>query len=151
MVLTGIHAQDVVSLEQAHVLAEIRNQCRGLFTHHNEHITPEQQRAWWESKPDVRVWLYTLTESAITEWVGFGLLRRDDNGHVWATLGVVPKHRDRGYGTSIYRHLIEQGEHVWIEIGQGNPASYKAARKAGFMPVTANGTVLTMVASRGSA
>lgn len=147
-VLTGLRAQEVVSLEEAHQVAWIRNQCLGHFTHHNEFITPEHQRAWWESRPDVRMWLYTLADSMTTQWVGFGLLRRDEHGHVWATLGVVPQHRNRGYGTAIYRHLIEQGEHVWIEIGKGNPASYIAARKAGFMPAYEDGVVATLVATR---
>jgi GNAT superfamily N-acetyltransferase len=150
VVLTDINAMEVVSLEQAHEVAWIRNQCRGRFTHHNEHITPEQQKLWWESRPDVRMWLYAQADSAITRWVGFGLLRRDEHGHLWATLAVLPGLRGQGYGTAIYRHLIEQGGHVWIEIGEGNAASYRAARKAGFVTVDVKGKVLTLVAGKAS-
>lgn len=126
------------------IVRAIRNACIGTFTHHNEIILPEQQRAWWaRARGQARLWLYGSAE----DWVGFGMLAPGDDGHWWATLGVLPAHRSRGYGTAIYRHLIEQAGHVWIEIGCGNPASYQAARKAGFMPVTQTNRVCVLVAA----
>jgi GNAT superfamily N-acetyltransferase len=145
---TALNEQLVVTVLQAQVVRTIRNACRGTFTHHNEYITESQQLDWWQHRGEgVRVWLYGCPP----EWFGFGMLRPDDNGHVWATLAVLPAYRNIGFGTAIYRHLLEQEEHVWIEIGTGNPASYQAARKAGFMPVaTERDDVLVLVAVKGS-
>lgn len=133
--------KEVTSLSQALHVALIRNVCIGLYTHHNEAISPLQQRAWWNNRPKgLRLWLY-----GEPQYFAFGMLRPDDGGRLWATLGVIPSMRNQGFGTAIYRHLIEQGKHVWIEIGKGNPASYQAARKAGFMPAETLEDVMVLV------
>ncbi len=77
------------------------------------------------------------------------MLRTMPEGLVWATLAVYPEYQGMGYGTAIYKFLAEQNDEVWIEVNNYNPASYFAAKKAGFEVHFANNAVTTMVHRKG--
>lgn len=117
--------------EEADIVRRIRNQGRAWMTRYTSEITPEEQAAWWAAREalGVRVYLALIGE----EVLGFGLLRRDPDGRLWATLAVREQWRGRGVGTQLYRYLCQQaGEDVWIEVRADNAASLRAAQKAGF-------------------
>lgn len=116
---------------EADIVRRIRNEGRAWMTRYTSEITPEEQAEWWALRElaGVRVYLALLGEEAL----GFGLLRRDPDGRLWATLAVREQWRGRGVGTHLYRYLCQQaGEDVWIEARADNAASLRAAQKAGF-------------------
>jgi GNAT superfamily N-acetyltransferase len=137
-----------VTLADAEALRVIRNACRLTMTGHTGEIAPDEQRAWWETYQcrTMRIWLFDMPGG---NPVGFGLLRPDES-RWWATLGLLPEWRGRGYGVAIYRHLIAAcpGD-LWIDVLLTNSASARAAERAGFRLADWNGAVATLVARKG--
>lgn len=135
--MTALTAGLISTPGDLEALRRLRNECRAFMTGHTDEIGREQQAAWWASlRPeDWRIWLYWAGRRP----VAFGLLRRQ-HGRWWATLGVTEAERGRGIGTSIYADLIRWADGpVWIAVRRDNPASRRAAEKAGFSPVEQDG------------
>lgn len=133
-----LYAALVVTPGDLEELRRLRNECRAWMTAHTDEISREQQAAWWASlRPnDWRIWLYWDDQRP----VGFGLLRRRE-GRWWATLGLTEGERSKGVGTAIYADLARwAGGPVWIEVRRDNPASRRAAEKAGFRLVEQGGS-----------
>lgn len=130
-------------------LRQIRNACAPWMTGDNRQITPDQQLRWWDSDARKRnaIWLFDPSWCSGVA-VGFGLFRMEE-GQWWATLGLLPDWRGQGHGVGIYRHLIAHcpGD-LWIRVLLTNPGSARAAEKAGFVPVDANGVYAELVARR---
>lgn len=134
----------VTTDEDLETLRQIRNSGRQWMTRNAAEITPEQQRAWWQTldHASVKVWLFS--ESAAE--IGYGLVRLEQ-GRAWCSLAVLPRHQGRGYGTAIYRYLAlsQPGWDVWAEILADNTPSIRAALRAGFQIAYAADRTATLV------
>lgn len=144
----------------------LRNAGRQYMTHDTHYITPEEQYDWWTTRDNnaYQVWIVTTPEidtifdpilDQITLIrtgheiiVGFCMLRYLPDGKVWGTLAVDPDWQGVGYGTAIYRFMIDQADQVWIEIRNDNIASLRAAHKAGFVIDYVGGSVTTLVGKK---
>lgn len=122
-------AQQVETLEQAQVMAFIRNTCRLFMTRHQDEITPEQQEVWWRNldHAKTRCWIY----GSVAPY-GYGLVRIEE-GREWLSGGLLPEARGQGLGKCLFRHLIQQcrGE-PWLEVLATNTMAYGLYRSLGF-------------------
>lgn len=117
--------------DDAEVVRRLRNAGRVWFGNDRE-IGREEQLSWWAAK--------TATEGfacmiAGEPPVGYGMLRRLDDGRRWVSLAVDPAMRGRGVGTEIYRALLTlaaSGESLYAGIRRDNAPSIAAARRAGY-------------------
>lgn len=119
----------VETISDAQIVRMIRNSVKEYMTNHSSHITAENQVLWFQRhiKTNNKLYLYIDHNYAP---VGYGYLKYDDR--VWATLGLFEEFFNQGFGTEIYKHLIEEGRDVWIEIFSNNSPSLIAALKNGF-------------------
>lgn len=120
-------AELVTSLREAQIVRTIRNEVRSYMTRNTAFITPEQQVIWFSSHSD-RLYLYYDYNGAV---IGYGLIR-DIDGKWFGTLAVMPEFQNNGYGTEIYKHLIQQVDILYIEIDATNIPSMRSAVNAGF-------------------
>jgi GNAT superfamily N-acetyltransferase len=104
-------------------LRMIRNACREGFAHDNAEISHEQQLAWWQAnKARVVGFLY---RDLFGFPVGYGLVRRDDEGRWWSSVAVLPQYAGRGFGGAITAHVIRQcpAGVVYAQARKDNPAA----------------------------
>lgn len=139
--------REVTTDEDVETLRQIRNSGRQWMTRNTAEITPEQQRDWWANFNRVAtgVWLFSVASTD----VGYGLLKLE-NGRVWCSLAVLPRHQGYGYGTEIYRWLALRwrGRDIWAEIYADNTPSIRAALRAGFQIAYAADKTATLVYRR---
>ena len=137
--VTDMDAEDV---------RQIRNSCAAYMTGDNRELSPERQRAWWHGPERHRnaIWLYSTPRG---EAVGYGLIRMVE-GRWYATLGLLPAWRGRGYGVDIYRHLVAAcpGD-LHVDVLLTNSRSARAAERAGFRLLAWTGVYATLVARKG--
>lgn len=101
MALTAYPIQSDIDVER---LRMIRNATAHGFSNHTDQISADQQRAWWASMQGrVKGWLY---RDEYKQLVGFGLLRRDDEGYWLTVVGVLPGYEGRGYGKEITHDIV---------------------------------------------
>lgn len=120
---TDLVVQPVDDDFRAELMRKVRNACRAGFAHDTAEITPDQQQAWWERERRTAVArLYLRDEIAV---VGYGLLRRDDQGRYWSSVAVLPQYAGNGYGGAITAHIIRQSPTgtVWAQARKDNPAA----------------------------
>lgn len=110
-------------------LRVIRNECRDGFSYDNHEISIEEQAQWWhENHGRVRCWLYATGTDG---YVGFGLVRRDDDGRWLSSVGVVPAASGKGYGGAITADLVRRvDEPVYGSARLDNPAAMRLHREA---------------------
>jgi GNAT superfamily N-acetyltransferase len=102
-----------------------RNACREGFSTDTAEISEEQQQAWWAANRDsVLAWLY---QDGHLEIVGYGLLRRTEDGRWWSSVAVLPQYTGKGYGKAITADIIRAcpAAVVWATARRDNPAAVK--------------------------
>lgn len=111
--------------EQVERMRQMRNTCAEGFAHFTGLISPEEQQAWWAANQGrARAWLYATAN--YLDLVGFGLIRRLDDGRWYTTVGVLPAHGGHDYGKWITAHLIRQAPgHCYGQARRDNPAAVK--------------------------
>lgn len=106
----------------AQIMRTIRNACREGFSADHAVITAEQQAAWWRRIGDQCI--ARLYREPFGAFVGYGLLRPDDNGRIVSSVAVLPEYAGRGYGGAITRHIIRQTDRmVFAAALESNPAA----------------------------
>jgi len=130
------------TLTEAQQVREIRNSFRRNMTRHTEHITPEQQNAWFHRyiNTSETMFLYYDTHQCL---VGYGYITQRNNQY-WGTLAVKAEFQGKGYGKFIYQDMIDKYGEIWIEIYADNVESLHAAVKAGFQHVTLSGNCIIL-------
>jgi GNAT superfamily N-acetyltransferase len=128
--LKDLMAEPVTSDADVQMLRAIRNVCREGFAHDTEPITAEQQCQWWAAgtaKGDLQAWLYVKAPHRVI--VGYGLLRRTEDGRWWTSVGVFPQHAGQGYGGAITCDLVERApEPPYAQARKDNPAAVRLHR-----------------------
>lgn len=139
---------EVTTLEQAQVVARIRNEVRQFMTRDQSHISPAQQEKWWQNRNPsaLRLFLYFKPNSTVP--MGYSLLTVDSRGIWWGTLALLPEYQGQGYGTLIYKHLVSLVSVLHIEIYSHNVASMNAAVHAGFKIKHIGDTTVVFFAER---
>lgn len=100
----GLRAIPVETDLDVEMLRAIRNATRDGYSEHTAEIGVDEQVAWWrENRGRIRAWLY---ENALGRIVGFGMLRRAEDGEWVTTVGVWPHYTGRGYGSAITRDIV---------------------------------------------
>lgn len=124
----GLVATPIVGPDDVELLRRIRNACKDGFAHDNDEISVPQQEAWWKRMcSSVKGWLYWHGYKA----VGYGLLRKTDDGRWWSSVAVLPESAGYGYGGAITADLIRRSDtRVWAEARLDNPAAMKLHRSA---------------------
>jgi GNAT superfamily N-acetyltransferase len=128
----------VDTIQHAQIVRLIRNEVKSFMTSDHKHITAEEQYSWW----DLSRVLY-LYENLLGVYIGFGYIR-EINGKKWGTLAVLPEFQNEGYGTDIYKHLLDVAGELWLEIYSDNTPSLIAALKNGFVVQSANEITVTL-------
>jgi GNAT superfamily N-acetyltransferase len=102
LMLFATPIQDMYQVER---LRQIRNLTASGFSTFNGYITKDEQIAWWMANHSrIKAWLYGDQR---TNWyVGYGLLRQDDDGNWWNSLAVLPQFHGLGYGSYITHDLL---------------------------------------------
>lgn len=138
IITNELHPIRVDTIQHAQIVRSIRNEVRSFMTTNHAHISATEQYSWW----DLSRVLY-LYENLLGAYVGFGYIR-EVNGKKWGTLAVSPEFQNEGYGTDIYKHLLEIAGELWLEIYSDNSPSLVAALKNGFVVQSANETTVTL-------
>lgn len=95
----------VVSASQIESMRQIRNATAAGFSHDTSLITPQQQQRWWsDNRSRIKAWLYYHQATLI----GYGMLRQDDLGQWWNSLGVLPEQQGHGFGSQITADLLSR-------------------------------------------
>jgi GNAT superfamily N-acetyltransferase len=104
--LLGLRPVPIRGYHAVMQLRMIRNACRDGFAHHTAEIGHAEQLAWWTANKDRVVGF--LYRDLFGFPVGFGLLRRTDDGRWWSSVAVLPAHAGKGFGGAITRHIVRQ-------------------------------------------
>lgn len=130
-----MHVRRVRSQEDVERLRVLRNHSKRSMTRFRKNITRQQQQKWWEAEPR-RAWLLVTKED---EALGFVYISRRGRCN-WITLGVEKSHQGSGLGTLLYRSFRP----CFAEILESNPASIRAAQKAGYQMISRDGNKVVM-------
>lgn len=135
----------MITLQEAQLVRELRNQVRSYMTRNNEFITPEQQEKWFHSfRNDFYNQHMHLYYNKYGCFVGYCYLKRDLNGLIWGSLAVKPEFQGKGIGTYIYKDMISSYKNVYIEIFADNAESLSAAQRAGFKTLSVGDKIVVM-------
>lgn len=115
-------AMRVTTFDQIEQVRVIRNTTRAGYAHFTGEITPEAQILFWTHELPM-AWLYADEQDAV---VGFGMLRKDDEGRWCTVVGVLPEHAGHDYGKQITRNLLSRCPgRCWGTARRDNPAAVK--------------------------
>lgn len=115
----------IVTTDHVEELRILRNITSYGFSNFNGYISYYDQVAWWEkNQGNIEGWLFEHIDEAV--YVGFGLLRRDDEGKWWNSIGVHPNYQGLGYGKYITHNLLVNHKGtVYSTIRKDNPHAIK--------------------------
>lgn len=138
----GLTADLIEDDQDVEMLRQIRNACKDGFAHDNTEITPQAQAAWWiVSCGAVRAWLYWTVEAGV---VGYGLLRKTDDGRWWSSVAVLPSHAGHGYGGAITADLVRHSDQpTWGTARLDNPAAMRLHRAVDWEEVERDDRLVT--------
>jgi RimJ/RimL family protein N-acetyltransferase len=123
----------LITLSEAQLVRELRNEVRQYMTRSNSFITPEQQEEWFHKfRNDFENQHMHLYYNKLGCFLGYCYLKKDVDGTIWGSLAVKPEFQGKGYGTYIYQDMIKVYKNVFIEIFADNVESLSAAQRAGF-------------------
>lgn len=125
-------ARPVETDEHVEMLRQVRNLCRDGFAHDNREISQAAQTAWWiVMRGRVKAWLYWSEDGLIGDMVGYGLLRKTDDGRWWNSVAVMPQFTHQGYGGAITADLLTKHDgEVWAEARVDNVPAMRLHRMA---------------------
>lgn len=137
---TGVIITPVTDTITAEIARSIRNATRGTYTVENTEISREQQVVFFNNyikTNRAKLFLYGYDTD---RYAAFGMVRwvddKDRRRSLWATLGVLPEHQNKGLGQFIYQDLYHRAQEfyqpLWLEIWGDNNASLISALRAGF-------------------
>lgn len=125
------------NLEEALVLASIRNQCRHLLTNDQSEITQSKQAHWFneiytrQNPQSYKVWLLKEDDSVI----GYFAAKETEEG-VYITEGLAENRRGIGLGTYLLSSMIKSkifsGKTLYADIFNDNHPSVNLHKKFGF-------------------
>lgn len=142
----------VLSAADVERVRVLRNTGREQMTNDTREITQQAQQDWWSTIDNSRVLIWLCYDGA-TE-VGFGMIRmlhaRTPSPNWYVTLVVAPEHHGKGYGTAIYRAMLERAPdgRLFAEILHRNEKSIRAAKAAGFQEIIRMPTKLILAAKK---
>lgn len=120
----ALTARRITTTRDALHMGLIRNRRRDGFSHDTSPISPERQINWWHANQHrIVAYLYLDGDGAI---VGYGCLRREQDGRWYSSCAVDVGFEGRGYGRAILTHLVASVAHeVWATARDDNPAAQK--------------------------
>jgi RimJ/RimL family protein N-acetyltransferase len=129
------------NLEEALVLASIRNECRHLFTHDQQEISPLKQTYWFkqvytqQNPPSYWVWLLKEINPSGEAILGYFAAKEIEEGF-YITEGVLEKKRGKGLGTFMLNTMIPKDlfnkKPLYADIFNHNYPSVHLHKKFGF-------------------
>lgn len=134
-------------------LREIRNDCREFMTNDKSKISLFSQIRWYFSfyqikldKNKVIAFLFYDEDDVV---IGYGLARWEGQ-KVWLSGGLKKGQRGRGYGTRLFKTLVElyKDREIWLEVLDYNTYARKIYKKLGFRTVPDKGRKNIIVMKR---
>lgn len=139
----------LITLNEAQLVRELRNEVRQYMTRSSAFITPEQQEIWFHNfRKDLENQHMHLYYQQNGCFIGYCYLKRDESGKLWGSLAVKPEFQGLGYGTYIYKDMIRTYKEVYIEIFADNNESLNAAQRAGFEILSVGDKIVVMKGER---
>jgi len=146
---TKLKSRFLMTVEDAQLVRELRNQVRDYMTRDSSSISPQAQEMWFRMfREDIENHFMYMYYDDFGCFVGYCYLKRDETGKMWGSLAVKPEFQGKGYGSFIYRDMIETYGTVFIEIYADNEESLRAAQRAGFKMLNIGDKVVTMKGTR---
>lgn len=94
-------------------------------------ITARAQHTWWKRIDRARVHPYLLVADVAV--LGYGMLRKDDDGLWWASGAVMPQCRGDGYGRALFSLLVALcPEDTWLSVREDNEVAHRLYSSLGF-------------------
>ena len=93
----------------------------------------------WEKPSNWDLWLVELKGKPI----GFGVVKHLSDGD-WLTGGILLEYRGRGFGTELFKGLIERSKMQKLDVFATNEKALRVYRKLGFVETKRVGAVITM-------
>lgn len=144
----GMAVTEPVEVE---VVRLLRNQCRAYMTRDTHDIGPAEQQLWWSRLDHEanRLFLFFVTDTTEyatgTTAVGYGFCRKL-GGTWWVSGGLASAWQGKGLGKKLFGFLLEQtGLPCWLEVLEHNARAFNTYRALGFVEVSRDGGIVTMV------
>ena len=134
--------QDDLS-DKLEYLRKLRNSCRYFMTRHQEEITAEQQKIWYNTlSGNVVPYVYALDDSSLC---GYGLIVYENNA-AYLTAALEETNRGKGLGRKIFSDLIEiarkKVNKICLEVLETNIIAVNLYKSLGFNQVKQNNNVI---------
>lgn len=141
----------VLTLDQAEMMRQIRNECRKFMTRNQNKISKSQQKIWFNKSLDhYETYLVgSVEESVVCVEVGYGLIKFDNNCF-YLTGALIPSYRGKGHGNDIFTFLIKRCKEIngknkiLLEVLKDNEAAIKLYNKIGFIEIDGNEKISVM-------
>lgn len=156
--------QTLVDVEK---LRLVRNEVRQFMTSHQDFITPEQQKVWWESRDPSKLCAFLMRlggrdfgfEGSPVEvevpqsWhpvIGYGLIRHTDSGS-WITGALLESARGQGFGRQLFQELILRSfKPCGLDVLLTNTVAMRLYHSLGFRETRRNERFATMMLGGGT-
>ncbi|HET7638191.1 MAG TPA: GNAT family N-acetyltransferase [Ktedonobacteraceae bacterium] len=145
MRLKAVRIQTEDHVEELRIL---RNITSYGFSNFNGYISYYDQLAWWNNnQSNIEGWLYEHIDESV--YVGFGLVRREDDGKWWNSIGVHPNYQGLGYGKYITHDILNRHNGVvFATIRKDNPNAIKMHASSDWETIEGPNTKLIYLRSK---
>lgn len=128
----------VKNLVGAEHLRLVRNECREYMTKDTSYITPEQQEKWFNQldKDNIKLFLMHMSYHGVAfETIGYGYCRHVGD-ETYLTGGLISRFRDKGYGKTLFLHLLENAKsfntRITLDVLNTNTRAKRLYENIGF-------------------
>jgi ribosomal protein S18 acetylase RimI-like enzyme len=140
----------ITNIVDAEVMRLVRNECREYMTKDTSYIQIEQQEKWFRNldRDNIKMFLMHICyHGAAIETIGYGYCRHDgDETHL--TGGIIPSFRGKGYGKTLFLHLIENGKsfnsRITLEVLNTNTRAKRLYDSIGFREIESDERITKM-------
>ena len=150
MTSNGALFHPITKLEEAQVMRTIRNECREYMTKDTSLITEERQEEWFNGldKDRIKMFLmYKCHNSTLIDTIGFGYCCYTGD-EVYVTGGLTKDYRDKGYGKTLFTHLVETAKsfntRITLEVLNTNTRAKRLYENIGFHSIEADDRITKM-------
>lgn len=140
MISDDVIFTEVLTLSDAQIMREIRNNCRDYMTKSSAYISEKQQEFWFKSldKSRMRMFLMHLSYHGVAfNTIGFGYCKNDKD-ETYLTGGLLEQYRGKGYGRILFNHLLNAAKEfntkITLDVLNTNTKAEKLYRSIGFVP-----------------
>lgn len=140
----------VKDTKDAEIMRLIRNYCREYMTKDTSFISAERQIEWFDSldKNTIKMFILNICHHGVAfEPIGFGYARFDGK-EAYVTGGLLPEYRDKGYGKTLFLHLVEAAKSfnvpITLEVLNTNVRAKRLYESIGFRDIESDERITKM-------